>query len=273
MNKKDNKKTNIALYFTIVAVIGIGAAMLTPHMLRKKARREVARLSFEVQHNKDSLHTYLVQAPEFQENRQMKKNIDSLKGRNITMFLDAQEKYFERTEKKYPLGRFMNNGQLAQLNGVVMPYVSRVPKSDINVYNLLKKLTPFNARTTISEFESVLHLLNIPSEKFAPLDMVVDQGFLFMFNDRKQQAMLESYLEELSMAFSESDVNMPNFDIRENAAIRDEYMRNQDKIRNLEFRIEQNDFLIGQTIARFNQVDDSLNTLRDRYRAKLTRTK
>ena len=268
MSKKTNL-SDLALYTTIAAVIGLGALITVHYMGRKKAVREIARLNAEIHNNEHDIHTYMVNAPEFAENRQIKKTLDSLKNRNVVMFSDAQEKYFNRIEKKYPLGRFMNNAQINRLNGIVLPYVRTTKTNDTNGYTLVKKLTPFSAWTTLAQFESVLHLLNIPPQKFAPLDMVVNDSFLVMFNDARQQKLFESYLEELSFTFSDFNENEPNFEIRENAEIRDEYTHNQGEIRTLESKIEQNNFLIGQTIAKFNRENDSLNALRAKYQSKL----
>lgn len=272
MNKKTLKHpvvSKIALYMVILAVLGVGAATISTHTNRKKARREVSRLNGEIYKNKSALHAYMINAKEFEENRQMKKTLDSLKHCNVKMFGDAQERYYERIDKKYPMGRFMNATQIRQLNHMIMPYVNKIKKSDNNAYTLVHRFTPLTSRTTMSEFECMLHLVDIPPEKFAPFDMIVDGGFLFFFNDAKQQKLYEKYLEELSKSFSEFHENEPNFEIRENAEIRDEYIANQDKIRNLEFMIEQNDFLIGQNIAQFGHINDSLVELRTKYQSKL----
>jgi hypothetical protein len=46
-------------------------------------------------------------------------------------------------------------------------------------------------------------------------------------------------------------------------------MRNKQEISDLNGKIQGNDFLIAQTIANFQHKRDSLNTLRDKYQAKL----
>lgn len=259
----------IALYTTIAALIGVGALATAHYTGRKKAVREVTRLNSEILNKKSELNTYMVYAPECAENRQMKKTLDSLKNRNATIFGDAQNKYFNRIEKKYPLGKFMGAAKINRLNRVVMPYVQVAKKNDIDTYNLVKKLTPFTRLTTLAQFESVLHLLDVPPQKFAPLDMVIHDGCLIFFNDARQQKLFEDYLEERSHVFADFNENEPNFEIRENAEIRDEYMHNQGEIRALESKIEQNDFLIGQTVAKFYREKDSLGALRTKYQSKL----
>lgn len=260
---------NLVLCIAIIAIMGLGTLAIAHYTGRKKARHEIARLDNEIRKNRDARYMYIVQAPEFNENRNMQKKLDSLKERNTIMFNDAQDKYYERIEEKYQLGRFMGAAQIAQLNHVIMPYVKATRKTDIDAYNLVKKITPFTSKTTLSQFEYVLHLLDIPPQKFAPLDMIIDKGFLIMFNDAQQQKVHEAYLEELSHAFADFNENEPNFEIRENAEIRGEYINNQNKIRALESKIEQNNILIGQTIAKFGHERDSLNALRAKYQSKL----
>lgn len=273
MNRKFFSKfpnlSNLAFYTVILAVIGVGAGALSKPIIRKNARRKIARLNTEIRNNDKALHAYMVNADEFKENKQMKKTLDSLNNRNVQMFCDAQNKYNERIDKKYPMGRFMNATQIAQLNRTVMPYVRKDKVADQDTYNTVKKFTPFNSRSTLSQFQYVIQATNIPAEKFAPLDMIVHEGFLCFFNDAHQQKLYESYLEELSHTYSDFTDNEPNFDIPENAVIRDEYMRNKNTITELNNRIQSNGFLISQTIANFQHKRDSLNTLIEKYQEKL----
>ena len=259
---------DLALCITIAAVLGMGGFTTTYYMERKKARHEVARLSGEIRSNRVAQHTYVATAPEFTENRTLQKTMDSLKNRNIKMFCDAQDKYNARIDKKYPIGRFMNANQIARLNRIIMPYLHR-QKLDNDTYILTRKITPLNSFSTLSEFQYVLQLANVPAEKFAPLDMIVNEGFLLGFNDASKEKLYESYLEELSRTYSDFNENEPNFDIPENALIRDEYMNNQHKISELNKKIESNNFLIAQTLARFGHINDSLNVLLEKNRQKL----
>ncbi len=273
MNKKFFSKfpnlSNLALYTVILAVIGIGAATLSQPMVRKNTSRKIARLNTEIRNNDKALHTYMVNADEFKENKQMQKTLDSLRNRNVQMFCYAQNKYTERINKKYPMGRFMNATQIAQLNRTVMPYVRKDKITSQDTYNTVKKFTPFNSRSTLSQFQYVIQATNIPAEKFAPLDMIVHEGFLCFFNDARQQKLYESYMEELSHAYSDFNDNEPNFEISENAVMRDEYIRNKNNITELNNKIQSNGFLISQTIANFQHKRDSLNTLVEKLQAKL----
>ncbi len=273
MNKKFFSKfpnlSNLALYTVILAVIGVGAATLSQPMIRKNTSRKIARLNTEIRNNDKALHTYMVNADEFKENKQMQKTLDSLRNRNVQIFCDAQNKYTERINKKYPMGRFMNATQIAQLNRTVMPYVRKDKITSQDTYNTVKKFTPFNSRSTLSQFQYVIQATNIPAEKFAPLDMIVHEGSLCFFNDARQQKLYESYLEELSHAYSDFNDNEPNFEISENAVMRDEYIRNKNNITELNNKIQSNGFLISQTIANFQHKRDSLNTLVEKLQAKL----
>jgi len=266
---KHPRLSNIALCTTIAAVLGLGGFVTTHYMGRKKTRREIARLTHEIYNNRDAQHTYVMTATEFAENRTMQKTMDSLNNYNTKMFNNAQEEYFARINKKYPMGRFMNSVQIAQLNRTVMPYINKTRQSNQEVYNSVRKIVPFNAKSTLSEFEYVLHSVDIPAEKFAPLDMVVNEGFLFGFNDARQENLFKEYLDEISRAFSEFNENEPNFDIPENAKIKDEYVRNQDNITELKNKIQGNNFLIAQTLAQYGRVNDSLNVLLEKNRQKL----
>lgn len=261
--------SNVALCTTIIAILGIGALVMSPCIIRKNARHKIAHINNQIRKNDSALCAYMIHADQFQENTQMKKTLDSLNNHNIQMFYDAQDKYTTRIDKKYPMGHFMDANQIAQLNRTVMPYVYKLKKSDKDAYALARMHTPFTARSGLSEFQYVLHLTDIPAEKLAPLDMIVHEGFLYFFNDAHQQKLYESYLEELSHAYSDFNENEPNFDIQENAVIRDEYMKNKGKIAELNNEIMGNNFLISQTIANFQRKHDSLNILREKYQAKL----
>lgn len=261
--------SNLALCITCIAVLGIGVAAIYPRVARKNARRKIVHISNEIRKNDDALHTYMVHADEFKENKKLKRTVDSLNNSNVKMFCDAQDRYVTRIDKKYPMGRFMTANQIALLNRTVMPYVYKLKKFDKDAHALACQHTPFTARSGLSDFQYVLHLTDIPAEKFAPLDMIVHEGFLCFFNDAHQQKLYESYLEELSHAYSDFNENEPNFDIQENAVIRDEYMQNKGKIAELNNEIMGNNFLISQTIANFQRKRDSLNILREKYQAKL----
>ena len=111
MNKKNNKKfpeflslNNIALYTTIIAVLGLGVFATARCFERKKARHEIARLKGEIYKNRDARFTYLAKASEFAENKKMKQTVDSLRSCNDEMFTNVQQKYFKRIDRRYPLG-------------------------------------------------------------------------------------------------------------------------------------------------------------------------
>ncbi len=260
---------NIVLYTSIIAVLGLGALVTTHYMGRKKARREVARLTTEIRKNCDAQKTYISTAPEVAENKQLKRTLDSLDRRNTELFLTAQEKYFARIDSKYTLGRFLTPKQLAQLNKIVMPYANKISKSDTEWYRFIKDNTPLKSRTHIPTFEDVIRGLDIPAEKFAPMDMIIDGGYLYMFNDARQQKLFEAYLTEIDAAFSNKEENSPNFAIREIAPIQSEYMHNKREITKLDTRITGNDFLIAQTLAQYGRRKDSLNALLNKYQEKL----
>lgn len=260
---------NIALYASIIAVLGLGTLVTAHYMGRKKARREVARLTNEIRKNQESQKTYISTAPEFIENKKLKKTVDSLDRRNLELFLGAKEKYFARIDRRYTLGRFFTPNQIAKLNNIVMPYAKQIKKDDSQLYMFIKNNTPLKSRTTIPTMEDIIRNLDIPAEKFAPMDMVVDGGYLYMFNDARQQKLFEAYLTEIDAAFANKDENEPNFAIREIAPIQAEYMHNKREIGKLKREMEGNDFLIGQTLAQFGRVNDSLNALVEKNKQKL----
>ena len=262
---------NIALYSTIIAVLGLGTLVTAHYMGRKKARREVARLTGEIRQNTDAQKTYMATAREVAENKKLKHTFDSLDRRNMALFLDAQEKYFARIDRKYTLGRFFTQKQLAQLNRIVMPYANKISKTDTNAewYRFIKNNTPLKSKTAIPTFEDLIRGLDIPPAEFAPMDMIIDGGYLYAFNDARQQKLFEAYLTEIDAAFSDTDKNEPNFAIREIAPIQSEYMHNKREMAILNKNIAGNEFLIAQTLAQYGRKNDSLTALLNKYQQKL----
>ncbi|MBO4700507.1 MAG: hypothetical protein J5620_02020 [Alphaproteobacteria bacterium] len=260
---------NIALYASIIAVLGLGTLVTAHYMGRKKARREIERLNNEINKNKTAQNTYIATAPEFIKNKELKRTVDSLEKRNIELLLGAQEKYFARIDRRYTLGRFFTPNQIAKLNNIVMPYANKIKKDDSQWYMFIKNNTPLKSRTTIPTMEDIIRTLDIPPEKFAPMDMVIDGGYLYMFNDARQQKLFEAYLTDIDAAFANKDENEPNFAIREIAPIQSEYTHNKREIGKSKRDIEGNDFLIAQTLAHFNRINDSLNALVEKNKQKL----
>lgn len=253
----------------IIFVLALGTAVVSHYMGRKQARREVARLRGEVRKKDDEIFTYTHRGAEFAENRQMKHAIDSLTTRNTELFQNAQELYFARTAANYSFGRFFTANQIAQLNQVIMPYVQKYPKYNQEWYSFIRDNTPLTGRTTIPTFELIVTELGITPDKFMPMGIIMDNGDIFMFNDSHRQELFESYLNETESAFSESDETEPNFDIPENREIHDEYIRNQNKIQELNKRISGNGFIIGNKLAQFSHQRDSLVSLIDKNQQKL----
>lgn len=259
----------LALYTTLIALLGVATLATVHYMGRKKARREVARLTAEIEKNNDAKHTYVMTASEFASNRILQRKLDSLANRNSELTNRAQEKYFTRINNRYNFGRFFTPNQIAKLNQIVMPYANKFPKTDSERHAFIRKNTPLKSKTTIPAFEKVITILNVPAEKFAPMDMIVSDGKLYMFNDPKQQKTFESYLMAIDAAFINSDKNEPNFAIREFAPMEPEHTTNKHEISALSNEIQANDFLISQTLAEYGRINDSLNTLINKYQQKL----
>ena len=76
-------------------------------------------------------------------------------------------------------------------------------------------------------------------------------------------------MTDIDAAFANKDENEPNFAIREIAPIQSEYTHNKREIGKSKRDIEGNDFLIAQTLAHFNRINDSLNALVEKNKQKL----
>lgn len=264
MNKENNQKSknsgNLALCIAIIAVLGFGGFVVTHYLERKRARRAVAHLNGEIRKNQDAKFTYMVKAPEFEKNHKFKRTVDSLENRNNELFLGAQQKYFARIDRRYPMGAFFDATGIAELNKIIMPYVAQMDKSDPE-WNFIKQYTPIKPGTTIPTFERIISVLDIPAEKFAAMDMIIDAGYLYMFNDPHQQKTFEAYLRDIDMVFADEEKTEPNFKIREVARIKPEYTRNKNKIAELNADISINDSIIEKNLTDFDRAYDSLNAL------------
>lgn len=156
---------------------------------------------------------------------------DSLSEVNWTMFNVAQEKYFDRVDKKYTMGRFFNKRELRELNRVLAPYLTaRAGETDID-YKYVRVLTPIKSSTPLSAFIDAVGILNVESADMAPFDMIFDNGFLYAFNDPKNEDLFEEYLDACADGCIAEEG--PNFTPREFAGIRDEYLRNERQIDSL----------------------------------------
>ena len=156
---------------------------------------------------------------------------DSLSDANWTMFNVAQEKYFDRIDKKYTMGRFFSKRELRELNRVLAPYLTaRAGETDVD-YKYTRLLMPIKSTTPLSAFVDVVGALNVESADMAPFDMIFDNGFLYAFNDPKNEDLFEEYLEACADGCITEEG--PDFTPREFAGIRDEYLNNERKIDSL----------------------------------------
>ena len=128
---------------------------------------------------------------------------------------------------------------------------------------------PLTPGTTIPTFENIVRILDIPDISFEPLGMVMDGGYVYMFQNPTRQKMFESYVADIGNAFSKIDENEPNFKVREIAPIKAEYMRNKHEIAQLNAKIGKNNCIIAKTLAEFDTRQDSLDVLFMKNREKL----
>lgn len=240
---------NIVFYTVLVGLVGTGTAIIAHHIGRKNARREIIKLSNEIKQVKDDKFTYMTSAPEFAQNRKMKKTIDSLKTRNSKIVQNTTNEYFANVNKTYTLGRFFTDAQIKKMNRIA---------------NFVGPL--LNSKTSIAEFEETLTIMDIPADKFMQFGVIIDGGYIHMFRDEKRQRLFEEYLDAVEMAFSHDGTDAPNPNlVRGNA----EYIKNQHKIDSLQRRISGNSFIIGNTIMALERRQDSLRAELAKNREKL----
>lgn len=258
MTKKNNSNFlihNIALYSTIIAILGLGTAIIAHYNGRKKARSEIIRLKAELHKNEDERFTYMYRMPnnELAQNKKMRQTRDSLANINADMLSNALQEYFDKIDKQYTLGCFFTSQQITKMNKI-LNFVGPV----------------FNAKTPLSEFQEILAESDITADKFFQFGVILDGGYIHMFQDPNRQKLFEAYLDANDAAFlATNDTDMPNpAVVLDNVAHR-EFDNNKRKIDYLDNCIAGNCFIVGNTIAAFNLKSDSLRALLDKYQKKL----
>ena len=178
---------------------------------------------------------------------------DSLINANWNMFNIAQENYFDRVDKKYTMGRFFNKKEIAQLNEIMTPYLLKMAGRSDAEYKYVKMNMPITKKLSLNTFVEMVYIMGVAPEDLAPMDMIFDQGHLYLFNDRERQNLFEQLLEE-SDAGMIIDYVMPNYEIPEFQAIRKKYDRNAYQIDSLNRIVTQGHQTLGQSVHQFDKM-------------------
>lgn len=240
----------VALVISLVVVWYFGKQELNAATTNvKNAKQAIAK--------NDSLRTmYLGNADAVRLKQFATKRRDSLRDANCQLFNVAQEKYFDRIDKNYTLGRFFDAQQIAELNKILVNYLTRRAGDSSFEYKFAKSNMPVNAKTTLNMFIDIIIALDVAPQDLAPLDVIFDGGQLCAFNDKHAETVFESFLEDSDAGKMHDDG--PNFDLPEMAQIRDKYVYNVRRIDSLGRVITQQDAVIKNAVRQFDNRKDSL---------------
>ncbi len=164
----------------------------------------------------------------------LKHEKDSLINANADMFNIAQNKYYERLDKKYTMRLFFSRRELKELNKVLDKYfqvfadkTARTGEESVE-YKYIKAILPFKQDTPFSVINYVIRKLGVPSEALAPLDIIAYQGTVNAFNDKNKQNNFECYLEAFANGRM-NDGDLPD-DVAEFLEIYEQWYTNELKI-------------------------------------------
>ena len=262
-----NKQKTRPHYSGILGLLAIVLLFGGYYESQRKAKRELARAESALKQNEINKNTYIAATSESDRTSQNRHIIDSIEERNDLLLGVALHNYFERLDKKYTLGKFLNPSQIKNINAVIESYLYKVSKSDDIVYKYAKSYMPINANTPLCAFTDIVNYLYITPIELMPYGVEFDNGVIFRFYDKKSQNLFYKYLEDYELAFI-SDTT-PNFSVPEINHIREEFLQNHEKIIELESSIENEKFVHAQQIAKFDATRDSLNLVIKNLKSKL----
>ena len=252
---KHSKTSNLAFYFVVIAIMGVGAANIAHLFQRKNAHRNIDRLECEKRKIRDARFTYKMgpAVSMTKQNRLMEKMRDSLALQNEQMLQSAQDEYFNKLDKRYTLGCFFTPREIAEMNKIA---------------NFAGPI--FNTKTTLNEFQETLTELEIPGDKFIKFGVELDNGYIFRFLDDTRQMLFENYMDANDAAFLIDNTNdTPNPAIVLPRTKQQEFYKNKKTIDSLENQISGNVFSIDNALAEFDRKTDSLNAQIEKNRQKL----
>ncbi|MBO4480619.1 MAG: hypothetical protein J5742_03295 [Alphaproteobacteria bacterium] len=182
-----------------------------------------------------------------------KYKLDSLNDACSNLFNIAQEKYFDRIDKKYTMGLFFTPKEISQLNNVMTPYIKKMAGESDFGYKYAKMNMPIRKDLPLNTFVEMVYILGVKDEELAPFDMVFSNGHLYMFADKKRAELFESFLAESYDGFLDDD-DVPNYSIPEFAKIRNEYDNYLQQIDSLNNVVYQNDSAVCKTLRDIDNI-------------------
>ena len=162
---------------------------------------------------------------------------DSLFEANYKMFNIAQEKYYDRIDKKYTMRLFFSRKELAELNRILTPYFQELAGETSLEYQYVKLLFPIKPDMPLNKFFDIIGILGVPDAELAPLDVICDQGHVYGFNDANKENNFECFLEEFDLGLMTDEG--PNCDIKEFAKICEEWWANEERMNELNRQIRE----------------------------------
>ena len=256
----NQKKQNINTHTSAPAIIGLLVIVLIIggyFIDQRKTQRKLDKAQAALKQNESKRKSFVTNASKFQQNAQILHIIDSINERNDYLIGGAFDNYFEKLDKKYTLGRFLDAGQIAKINGVISSHLHKVSKQNDLVYKYAKSYMPISASTPLRAFEDIVDYLQITPVDLMPYGVEFDNGAIFQFYKPAAQDLFYKYLDEYEAAYA-TDTE-PNFEIKDIAPTHDEYVANCNKISELKNQITYNDSIFNQNLARFDATRDSLN--------------
>ena len=160
----------------------------------------------------------------------LRPRIDSLVALNWALLDSATERYSARLDSQYNLGRFFNKSEIKELNKLLGNYIIRYTDTIAGdtLLNFATTIMPLNANTPLVTFESLVYLVNVPSQDLNKYGIVFDSDHVECFTDARRQKVFEQYIKAYSNTFTKDD--SPNFDIPELASIQQQYNKNRQQI-------------------------------------------
>lgn len=193
-----------------------------------------------------------------------KRKCDSLIEASNNLFNAAQEKYFDRMDRKYTMGLFFNNQEITQLNKIMASYLAKKAGSSDIEYKYAKINLPIRKDLPLNTFVEMVNILGVPDAEMAPFDMVFSNGHLYMFADKKRAKLFEEFLGDSYAGFLDDD-DVPDYSIPEFAKIRKEYDRYLQQIDSLNDIIYKDDTVMCRTIDDIEGLREQTNVKNARY--------
>jgi len=272
MNKKTKFAKRHVLHNPVFCIalaggVGLASTVALYYAGRIEAEHDLTDACIQWNKNEKARNTYMATASEFAENKKMRSAVDSIANRNNDLMDNAFDKYIAELDEKYPLGRFFNAHQIAQINKVLSSHVRKIPKD--SVYKYIKSYMPMNNKTPLHVFEDIVSYLDIAPIELMPYGVEFDNGAIFRFSESRARHLFYRYLDDYAAAYN--DYEKTNYDVMKYATARDEYAHNADKIRNLETQIARNDSIIHKNLAEFDATRDSLGRVITNLRKRLAK--